>query len=145
MTPPGWTATFVSVRSLRTHRSRAVAALCAGALTISACGGTDDDSSSNPSPDPASAATTVATEPPTETPAPDSGAPVTDTPTTDAPVGDAPATSSPASTDPDPAAAGIALDVPEILQVSAPLVGGGGIDLADYADRPLLLWFWAPF
>lgn len=32
-----------------------------------------------------------------------------------------------------------------ILEVSASLVGGGEIDLAAYGDRPLLLWFWAPF
>ena len=32
-----------------------------------------------------------------------------------------------------------------ILGVSASLVGGGDIDLAAYGDRPLLLWFWAPF
>jgi hypothetical protein len=25
------------------------------------------------------------------------------------------------------------------------LVGGGMLDLAAYSDRPLLLWFWAPF
>jgi hypothetical protein len=25
------------------------------------------------------------------------------------------------------------------------LVGGGQLDLAAYMDKPLLLWFWAPF
>jgi hypothetical protein len=29
--------------------------------------------------------------------------------------------------------------------LSADLVGGGRLDLGDYADEPLLLWFWAPF
>lgn len=31
------------------------------------------------------------------------------------------------------------------LQFSAPLVGGGRIDLAELGDRPVLLWFWAPW
>lgn len=34
---------------------------------------------------------------------------------------------------------------PAILQISAPLVGGGELDLATIGDRPVLLWFWAPF
>lgn len=35
--------------------------------------------------------------------------------------------------------------VPAALQFSAPLVGGGEIDLAELGDRPVLLWFWAPW
>jgi hypothetical protein len=34
--------------------------------------------------------------------------------------------------------------VPESLAFSAPRVGGGTIDMADYAGKPVLLWFWAP-
>jgi hypothetical protein len=34
--------------------------------------------------------------------------------------------------------------VPEILDVVAPVVGGGELDLAALAGRPLALWFWAP-
>ena len=34
--------------------------------------------------------------------------------------------------------------VPDALAFSAPTVGGGTIDLAQYAGTPLLLWFWAP-
>ncbi|MEO7369525.1 MAG: hypothetical protein ABI949_05935 [Ilumatobacteraceae bacterium] len=34
--------------------------------------------------------------------------------------------------------------VPQSLAFSAPRVGGGTIDLADYAGKPVLLWFWAP-
>lgn len=34
--------------------------------------------------------------------------------------------------------------VPDLLRLSAPLVGGGEVDLTEYAGRPLLLWFWAP-
>jgi len=29
--------------------------------------------------------------------------------------------------------------------LSAEVIGGGQLDLSDYADEPLLLWFWAPF
>lgn len=35
--------------------------------------------------------------------------------------------------------------VPEALDWSAELVGGGRIDLAERGDRPVLLWFWAPY
>lgn len=35
--------------------------------------------------------------------------------------------------------------VPAALQFSAPLVGGGDIELGALAGRPVLLWFWAPW
>jgi peroxiredoxin len=35
--------------------------------------------------------------------------------------------------------------VPDALQFTAPLVGGGTLDLASLAGPPVLLWFWAPF
>jgi hypothetical protein len=34
--------------------------------------------------------------------------------------------------------------VPDALAFKAPLVGGGELNLADYAGKPVLLWFWAP-
>jgi hypothetical protein len=34
--------------------------------------------------------------------------------------------------------------VPQSLAFSAPRVGGGTVDLSDYAGKPVLLWFWAP-
>ena len=34
--------------------------------------------------------------------------------------------------------------VPESLAFSAPRVGGGTVDMSDYAGKPVLLWFWAP-
>ncbi len=34
--------------------------------------------------------------------------------------------------------------VPESLNFSAPRVGGGTINMADFAGKPVLLWFWAP-
>lgn len=38
-----------------------------------------------------------------------------------------------------------ATEVPEALRFSAPLIGGGEIDMAALAGRPVLLWFWSPF
>jgi hypothetical protein len=62
-------------------------------------------------------------------------------PAAGAPAATAPAPSAPAvtSTTSPPTAA-----VPETLAFTAPLVGGGTIDLAQYAGTPVLLWFWAP-
>jgi hypothetical protein len=34
--------------------------------------------------------------------------------------------------------------VPQALQFTAPLVGGGEFTGADYADKPTVFWFWAP-
>ena len=51
----------------------------------------------------------------------------------------APVATSPASTT---VAARVA--VPDSLAFTAPLVGGGTVDLAQYAGQPVLLWFWAP-
>ena len=48
----------------------------------------------------------------------------------------------PASAPAAGAATGVA---PEALRFTAPLVGGGTIDLAAYADQPVLFWFWAPY
>ena len=31
-----------------------------------------------------------------------------------------------------------------VLEFTADLVGGGQFDGADYADRPVVLWFWGP-
>jgi len=42
-------------------------------------------------------------------------------------------------------AADVAIVVPEALQFTAPLVGGGEIDLASLAGKPVILWFWAPW
>lgn len=33
----------------------------------------------------------------------------------------------------------------ELLDVTAPVVGGGTVDLAAYGSEPLALWFWAPY
>jgi len=34
--------------------------------------------------------------------------------------------------------------VPELLQFTAPAVGGGEIDAAVFAGKPTVFWFWAP-
>lgn len=42
--------------------------------------------------------------------------------------------------------AGFATNVnASLLDIAAPLVGGGSLDLSTLGDRPVLLWFWAPF
>ena len=51
-----------------------------------------------------------------------------------APAATAAAASAPAATAPSS----------DTLAFTAPLVGGGTIDLAQYAGTPVLLWFWAP-
>ena len=55
------------------------------------------------------------------------------------------------STDAAPAAepnrgsAVVPAEAPAALQFSAPLIGGGDIELTTLAGRPVLLWFWAPW
>lgn len=34
--------------------------------------------------------------------------------------------------------------VPESLQFSAPLVGGGSVDFTRFSGQTVALWFWAP-
>jgi hypothetical protein len=36
-------------------------------------------------------------------------------------------------------------EVPAALRFRAPLVGGGEVDMSTLADRPVVLWFWAPY
>ena len=64
--------------------------------------------------------------------------------TTSAPTTDAAATA--ATTAPEAASTDSnATAPPAALQFSAPLVGGGEIELGALAGRPVLLWFWAPW
>ena len=56
--------------------------------------------------------------------------------------GGAPSTSS--GTPVDAAAATGAAAVPQLLQFTAPLVGGGEFVGAAYAGRATAFWFWAP-
>ena len=65
-------------------------------------------------------------------------------------AGTADATQPPATTTPvdrapvDTASPEQAAAAPEALQFSAPLVGGGELDLRSYAGRTVAFWFWAP-
>ena len=47
-------------------------------------------------------------------------------------------------TTPAPAVRETPVVIPPILQIKAPLVGGGEFDFAAYAGKPLAIWFWAP-
>ncbi len=145
-------------------RARRIAAIVAtGTLVATACGGDadTDTAADDPATTPivadepvegepveggASEPTAAPDEPPAATTEP-ADEPIaegssTDESSTAEPSGTEPADDEPATTEPsgDPIA-----EAPEILRISAPLVGGGELDLATVADRPLLLWFWAPF
>ena len=52
--------------------------------------------------------------------------------------------SEPAAGGADPAPTAPPAGVPEALQFSAPLVGGGTFDGAATAGKPTVFWFWAP-
>lgn len=128
-----------------TSRRTAARAIGASALLLAAtaCSSTSDDSTGESLPDAAVEATEN-----------------TDT----APLGtDAASTTTPADTDTDngtntntgtgtgsdsdsddPATTEAAVVVPEALQFTAPLVGGGTFDGAAVAGKPTVFWFWAP-
>lgn len=54
-------------------------------------------------------------------------------------------TAAPASTAPlDTASPDQAATAPEALQFTAPVVGGGELDLRAYAGQTVAFWFWAP-
>lgn len=106
-----------SVRGRRRSLLAALGVLTAGALTLGACATAD-----------APAAIEV-----TETTA---GGAVTTTPSAGAAAPSGDSSSSPA----DPSGANTA-----VLDIAAPLVGGGQLNLSTLSDRPVLLWFWAPF
>lgn len=40
---------------------------------------------------------------------------------------------------------GAATTVPDVLDFTAPRLGGGTIEGAQYAGSPLAIWFWAPW
>jgi hypothetical protein len=70
-------------------------------------------------------------------------APATPAPSTDAGPGTTPPAGSDTTTaEPSPTEPAVA--VPELLQFTAPLVGGGTFDGAAAAGKPTVFWFWAP-
>ena len=101
-------------------------------LAATACGSSSDDSSGEPLPDAAVESTVDAT-----------GTSASPTPGTEAPSATT-AAPAPADTDGDPATTEAAVVVPEALQFTAPLVGGGTFDGAAVAGKPTVFWFWAP-
>ena len=104
----------------RTRHSRPLAVTTAclvGAIVLAACGSESDTTGAPAAPAPAAEGPTASNA------APAAGATVTE------------------ATGPGtPAAA-----VPDALAFSAPLVGGGTLDLGSLAGKPVVMWFWAPF
>jgi hypothetical protein len=113
------------VTDVTSRRTAAVA--LATALVLAACGGSDGNDAA---PAPTQAPTQAATE---STAASGSGQ-------TTLPAGDA----APASTQVEPPAAPAPAEVVELLKIAPAKLGGGTIDLAQYAGRPVAFWFWAP-
>jgi hypothetical protein len=125
MQTPIGLATFTCVITRLRHRTPIVAAVMAFGLLAAACGSDTD---------------TAATEPPTAS-QPDS---------TTAAENTVAAPTSPDGTTPAPTSAAgdvttaTPVAVPEALQFTAPLVGGGEFTGADVAGKPTVFWFWAP-
>ena len=122
---------------MRTHRRRAAVGAIGATLLLfaaTACGSESDDSAAEP-----------ASDTPVETTLGGTEAPVTDATSTEAPSTEAPseATTAPAEATPAPTEPASAV-VPEALQFTAPLVGGGTFDGAAVAGKPTVFWFWAP-
>jgi hypothetical protein len=104
------------------------------ATVLVACGGGSERAGDTP------AATTAAT--PSSTPPTDATSTTDATPSISPPPGAVP-TQVPGEPSDETTPSGAA--VPAALQFSAPLVGGGEIELGALAGRPVLLWFWAPW
>jgi hypothetical protein len=100
-------------------------------LSATACS-SDSDSTAETLPDAAVEDSAGATE-----------APATQPPSTDAASGTTPADGSDTTTA-EPSPTEPAVVVPEALQFTAPLVGGGTFDGAAAAGKPTVFWFWAP-
>ena len=49
------------------------------------------------------------------------------------------------STATPPSSGGASVAVAEILDFTAPRLGGGTVDGADYAGKDTAIWFWAPW
>ncbi len=127
---PGGLATFMSVTSRLHRRTPLAAAVIALGLLATACGA---DGGSSGGGDSAAVAAPTASQPDSTTSS-DSAAASTAAPIS--PEGDATTATSAPVTAPVP--------VPEALQFTAPLVGGGEFNGADYAGKPTVFWFWAP-
>jgi hypothetical protein len=117
---------------VRTTRRRAAAAFGASALFLAVTACSSDDPTGEPLADTVAESPVEATDAPVTTDEPSNA---TTAPSPDDAV-DEPAATTPV-TDP-------AVIVPEVLQFSAPLVGGGSFEGAAVAGKPTVFWFWAP-
>ena len=108
-----------------TRRRATVGAIAAAVLlvTTSGCGSGSDDSGAGPVADTTTPTTAGDAQ------APDDSSGIT------APTALEEADDEPAPTEPV---------VPEALQFTAPLVGGGTFDGAAVTGKPTVFWFWAP-
>ena len=116
--------------------------LVSGAFIVSACGGEAEQS------DPGVAVTAAPTTPDLDTgESPEATTVAPDDPGNDDPGNDDPGNDDTGNDDgpAEPEAEDPTAEAPEILRFSSPVVGGGELDLAAFGDRPVLLWFWAPF
>ena len=122
---------------VRLHKLSAVT-LASAVLALAACG---DDSASS-SVGAAQGTITNATAAPAIGAAPSSSAPATSIATGVATTGAAATTTAApvttGATTPPPVA------VPEVLRFQAARIGGGTVDAAAYAGKPVAFWFWAP-
>jgi hypothetical protein len=126
---------IATVTKVRTNRRRAaVGALgaCVLLLSATACS-SDSDSSAETLPEAIVEDTVGSTD-----------APTTQAPSADAAAGDTTAPAGSDTTTVEPAPTDVAVAVPEALQFTAPLVGGGTFDGAAAAGKPTVFWFWAP-
>ena len=123
-TTSGWAAGIVAFVLIGAACSSGTSPEAGAPTTVSA---EDDEAGADPT---AETSTESTNEPTDESSDESSDAPaasVTD------PAEDSPDTISPAA------------QAPEALQFTAPLVGGGEIDLAaGFDDKPTVFWFWAP-
>jgi hypothetical protein len=71
-------------------------------------------------------------------------APTTQAPSTDAATGTTTPTTGSDTSSAESAPTEPAVVVPQALQFTAPLVGGGTFDGAAGAGKPTVFWFWAP-
>jgi hypothetical protein len=109
---------------------RVSALSCGLLLTLASCGSSKAVNTATPAAAPAPA-----------TAAPTTGAAAATTATASAATTAAPgaATTQPAATPAGPAAA-----VPAIYNFKTTKVGGGAVDGAEFAGKPVAFWFWAP-
>jgi hypothetical protein len=120
------------------NRTRLVSGVIALALAASACGSGDSSDAGTTDPSPATLDTVTVDSVTSDTAAGDDST-VADTTTVTTDEG----TPAADGTVADDTAAPLA--VPAALQFTAPAVGGGEIDAAQFAGTPTLFWFWAPY